>query len=141
MPWILGKIQLKFNYKRDKSDKITNITELTESPNGQEGEWLLLRWDVPYDATKLAGTVRFALSVLAKDGDARTYTWQTLPSSFTVSANIGLRSSNIYIPPQEEATIVQRVNDIETFIGFQSDDDPSNDNEIIISGGGAPSVN
>jgi hypothetical protein len=88
----------------------------------------------------LAGNVRFALSVLDESTDTRAYTWQTLPSSFTVSPNLGFRTSIVL--PQEEisvlAELTNRVDDLEELVGYQSDDEGLNDREIIFNGGGAP---
>lgn len=128
------------------SDEIKEKIEI-QPPHGQEGEWLALKWDLPYPATKMAGSVRFALSVIDSSNDARAYTWQTLPSSFTVSKNIGLRN-NIVLTPEEESqlqglidevdSLRQDVDAIDAYLGEQTDTDPGNDEEIVWGGGGAP---
>jgi HD-like signal output (HDOD) protein len=41
------------------------MIEEVPAPLGQIGEWLLLKWDLPYEVTRLAGTVKYAVSVVA----------------------------------------------------------------------------
>jgi hypothetical protein len=129
------------------SDPAIVITEDIIPPNGQEGEWIMLKWNLPYLATKMAGTVRFAVSVIDHYGDERSYTWQTFPSSFNVSQNIGLRTGLTLTPADESIlgelvdnmqTLQTDVDAIEMYLGEQTDEDPANDKEILIIGGGAP---
>ena len=129
------------------SDPAIVITEDIIPPNGQEGEWIMLKWNLPYLATKMAGTVRFAVSVIDHYGDERSYTWQTFPSSFIISQNIGLRTGLTLTPTDESIldelvdnvqTLQTDVDAIEMYLGEQTDEDPANDKEILLIGGGAP---
>lgn len=129
------------------SDPAIIITEDVIPPNGQEGEWIILKWNLPYLATKTVGTVRFAISVVDKFGDERSYTWQTFPSSFKVSQNIGLRTG-LTLTPADKSILGELVNNMQTlqtdvdaiemYLGEQTDEDPANDKEILLIGGGAP---
>ena len=129
------------------SDRAIVISEDIIPPNGQEGEWIMLKWNLSSIATKTAGVVKFAISVTDQFGDERSYTWQTLPSSFTVYPNLGFRTG-ITITPAEESVFTELVNNvrvlkddvnaIEEFLGDQTDTDPDNDEEILFVGGGAP---
>lgn len=110
-------------------------------PDGQEGEWVVLKWNLPYPVTKTAGRVTFALSVVDPTNN-RYYTWQTLPSSFEISANIGYRDG-INLSPKEEsifADLSERVASIEDSLGNQTDEDAENDVEVIFEGGNASTV-
>lgn len=138
----------------DKEDLIINGKEvpfLTEPateiisrnvlpPNGQTGEWIILKWNLPYVATKKAGIVRFAISVIDQSGDSRSYTWQTFPSSFSISANIGQRGDEVVVPEGESifSNLVNRVTDIEKTLGNQTNDLLDDNVEIEINAGGAP---
>lgn len=113
-------------------------------PKGQTGEWMLLKWNLPYYATKKAGVVKFAISVIDKQNEYR-YLWQTESSSFTVQPNLAFRSGAI-VPPPEDVVIpeeledlTERVNDLEAFLGYQTDDNAANDMPIILGGGSAAS--
>lgn len=129
------------------SERAEVISENVIPPNGQEGEWIVLKWNLSYLVTKKAGTVKFAVSVIDYLGDERSYTWQTKPSTFVISENIGLRKG-ITLTPAEESiftelvkdvrTLKSDVNAIEDFLGEQTDDDSTNDQEILFVGGGAP---
>lgn len=130
------------------SDRLAIVYENAIPPHEQESEWILLKWSLPYLATKTAGVVNFQISVINAYGDNREYTWQTLPSSFKVSKNLAPRGDTILTP--EETTILSEliddvneikedVNALEVFVGNQADDDLGNDFEILISGGSAPS--
>lgn len=118
------------------SDEITidNIIELEKAPQGQVGEWLCLIWNLPYDAMRKAGTVKFDVSVIDESEETRAYTWQTLPSSYAVLPNLGFRSALVHVPEIENsmAQLTRDVRDIETMLGMQSDDDPNNDSTITI---------
>ncbi len=124
------------------SDEITEILD-DPDPIDHEGDWLLLKWNVPQKVMEKAGTVRFALSVVNID---LSYVWQTFPSSFTVSENLGFRTVPVFSEEEvSKLTVIMEqveelrsdVNAIEETIGYQSDDDVSNDQEVIISGGTA----
>ena len=138
-----GKISEEINFF---SSKLNIIHENVEPPVGRVGEWIILKWDLPYEATKLAGIIHFAISVIDKTGDTRTYTWQTLPSSFVVSQNLAKRG-DIVLSPEETSrltelvaqvnTLQTDVNNLEAFLGNQTDDESDNDTEVIIGGGGA----
>lgn len=128
------------------SDKIKEIFEV-QPPAGYEGEWLLLKWTLPYEATRLAGEVKYAISVIDMSNDTRIYTWQTFPSSFVVHENIGFRQEIVLTPEDESKltelvreinTLKENVLDIENILGYQTDSDSDNDVEIIFSGGTAP---
>lgn len=132
------------------SDAILEIED-DPDPIDQEGDWLLLRWNVPPAATKLAGSVTFGISVLNNFNNQELidYCWQTFPSTFTVSKNIGLRSIPVASAEElsqfttlinEVADIRSDVNALEAFVGNQTDEDLNNDVEVIIGGGGADSI-
>ena len=123
------------------SDEAMVITEDIIPPNGQEGEWIMLKWNLPYLVTKKAGSIKFAISVIDYFGDERSYTWQTLPSSFNISPNIGLRTGVVLTPEDTSVltelvdnvkTLQENVSSIEDFLGGQTDNDPSNDEDIVI---------
>ena len=71
------------------------------------------------------------------------YIWQTLPSSLTISANLGRRPS---IPVEAPAQLsqlnelTQSVDELTTLMGYQSDEDPNNDIPLTISAGTAGEV-
>lgn len=130
------------------SDRLAVVYEDIMPPYGQESEWILLKWSLPYLATKTAGVVNFQISVINAFGDSREYTWQTLPSSFKVSKNLAPRGDTVLTPEETSilADLIDDVNEIkedvnalEVFVGNQADDDLGNDFEILISGGSAPS--
>ena len=127
------------------SSRATKISGNVIPPAGQSGEWLLLKWDLPYSATKDAGIVQFAISVIDSAWDTRNYTWQTFPSSFTVSPNLGFREGAPEIT-EEEVSVVRELADrvnatessiiaIEDKLGNQTDGDSSNDTDIVFDGG------
>lgn len=127
------------------SDHITEIYPILP-PHGREGEWLALKWHLPYKATKTAGVVKIAISVIDVSGDARTYTWQTAPGSFKVSPNLGFRKEIVLTPEEESVltTLVENVSvlqedvsSIESALGHQTDGDSSNNEDIFFSGGNA----
>jgi hypothetical protein len=124
------------------SDRIefANITT-TLAPAGQSGEWVLIKWDLPYAATKDAGTIPFSLSVIDTDSD-HPYIWQTFSSSFTVSPSLGIRQG-INVPALiiPEGILEERVAAIEETLGYQTDMALENDRDILFSGGGAPIEN
>lgn len=124
-----------------KSDPINEILD-DPDPASQMGDWLLLKWNVPAEAMKKAGSVRFGLAVLNKtveDNKTIDYCWQTFPSSFSVSPNIGLRG--FPVAPEESVSayseISNRVTDVESFLGYQTDDESNNDKEVVVGGGNA----
>lgn len=127
--------------KKFLSSQITTILDDPE-PDGQNGDWLLLKWTVPAAALSKAGFVKFAISVLGND-----YVWQTKPSSFTITEGIGLRENGGLTPEEysqlteliEEVDVLQQdVAALEEALGNQTDDDEANDEEILITGGVAP---
>lgn len=139
-----GEISPEVNFF---SDKLEVVYESIEPPVGRVGEWIMLKWNLPYAVTKLAGIIHFAISIVDKSGDTRTYTWQTLPSSFTISANLAQRGDTVLTPEDtskltelvEQVNVLQTdVDNLETFLGNQSDNEPENDAEVVIGGGGAP---
>lgn len=65
--------------------------------------WIKLHWNVPSTATKTAGTVKLALSVISITEPM--YVWQTLPTTMTISPNLGLRPIVPVIPDEEPGTI------------------------------------
>lgn len=121
------------------SDEAIVITEGVIPPDQQQGEWIMLKWNLPYQATKTAGIVKFAISVVAKSGDERTYTWQTEPSSFSVLENLAPRLGIVLTSENKDplTQLTNRVENIETFLGNNTDDDPINDQELVIGGGNA----
>jgi hypothetical protein len=88
------------------SSQITTILDDPE-PDGQEGDWLLLKWTVPAVALAKAGSVKFAISVL---GD--NYVWQTKPSSFTIMEGIGLRE-NGGLTPEEYSQLTELIEEVD----------------------------
>ena len=130
------------------SDKVKVISEDIFPPDKQNREWIMLQWNVPPLATKISGEVRFAISVVDSSGDNTAYVWQTLPSTFTVSENLAKRPDIVIVNPEDQPVLSelaeqvnelqQDVNNLETFLGNQTDDDLANDTEIIVGGGGAP---
>ena len=118
------------------SDEIIEKTPVEK--NGEK--WLLLRWNLPPAVTKFSGTIKYAFSVVSNDQE---YIWQTLPSSFTISANLGRRPS---IPVEAPAQLsqlnelTQSVDELTTLMGYQSDEDPNNDIPLTISAGTAGEV-
>ena len=130
------------------SDKVQVISEDVYAPDKQNREWIMLQWNLPPFATKINGTVNFAISVVDKFGDNSAYVWQTLPSSFVVSKNLAKRPEIVIVSPEDPpilSNLVDQINDLqqdvtslEVLLGNQSDEDPSNDEEVIIGGGGAP---
>ena len=114
------------------------VVENILPPFEQEGEWVLLKWTPPYLATKVAGQVSFALSIVSTRGE-RTYTWQTEPSSFEVLPNIGFRVGAVATHSEKTNfnQLFDRVDSIETFLGNNTDDIPSNDQELVVGGGSA----
>lgn len=127
------------------SSLVTAVLDDPE-PEGESGDWILLKWNIPYIATAKAGTVKFALAVLGAN-----YVWQTKPSSFTVAESIGLRENgtltpeeysqleeimeNLDILQQDVDVLQQDVVAIEETLGNQTDDDENNDEYVIINGG------
>lgn len=130
------------------SDKVNIVSDDVQTPDKQNREWIMLQWNLPPLATQLSGSVKFAISVVDSSGDNTAYVWQTLPSAFTVSANLAKRSEIIISSPEDQPVLSelanqvnalqQDVDNLEVFLGNQSDDISDNDQEIIISGGGAP---
>lgn len=126
------------------SSKITEISDA--DPESEEGDWILLKWRVPPDAMAAAGSVTYGISVLSNTD--KSYVWQTVPSTFTVLRNIGLRG--IPVESSEEATklsellsnidsLQEDVDNLNELVGNQADEDIYNDEEIIFIGGGAVS--
>lgn len=78
--------------------------------------WVELRWNLPPSATKTQGNVKFAITVI--NNQEPIYIWQTLPSTFTVSANLAKRPT-IPVASAEESTIlvetIERINTLEDF--------------------------
>lgn len=116
-------------------------------PAEQEGDWLLLKWDVPDEVMKTQGTVQFGIAVLNSQVDAgestEDYCWQTFPSSFIVSKYLGVRKGYSTSSPEESSAYTQLANKVSKLISevdaIQSmdlDNDDSN-NEFIIGGGDA----
>lgn len=118
-------------------------TEITEKL--EDGENVILKWNVPSDAMQKSGFVKFAISVIDL---ATEYVWQTSPSQFIVLPNLGKRLSSPIGSTEEIsafAELAAKVNELEDdvagleeIVGFQSDNDISNDEEVIFSGGTAP---
>jgi hypothetical protein len=88
--------------------------------NESDEQWILLKWIVPFAATKNAGDVVIALAVL----DNATYIWQTIPTKLTVLPNIGLRPAVPVTPEGEPAsenlveyigTLEDRIKELEEF--------------------------
>ena len=80
-------------------------------------QWIKLIWTVPYAATKQAGTLKFALSVIGALPNGDCYVWQTLPVSLTVQQNIGKRPALPIVPDgnPESFAIEKRIADLEEF--------------------------
>lgn len=82
--------------------------------NGEN--WLNLKWNVPYDFSKTAGVVKFALTVLGVDG--MSYVWQTSPAQIKIQPNLGRRPV-IPVSSVQESTLLaetlERVNNLEEF--------------------------
>ena len=118
-------------------------TEITEKL--EDGENIILKWNVPSDAMQASGSVKFAISVIDL---ATGYVWQTSPSSLTILPNLGKRLSSPIGSTEEIsafAELTAKVNELkedvaglEEIVGFQSDGDLSNDKEVIFSGGTTP---
>ena len=134
-----GKI-ISIPFLSDKIDLETNVIP-TLAPVGHSGEWVLIKWNLPYAATKDAGTIPFSLSIIDTEAD-HPYIWQTFSSSFTVSPGLGIRQG-INVPALiiPEGILEERVAAIEETLGYQTDMALENDREILFSGGGAPIEN
>lgn len=63
------------------------ITKIYEDP--QNSDYMILCWTVPLIATREAGSLQIALSVM---NDVADYVWQTEPATLTVQPNIGRRN-------------------------------------------------
>lgn len=121
------------------------VNQLLDPPLGQTGQWSELIWELPYAATKDAGVVKFAISVVDQSNINSIYTWQTFPSSFVVSPNLGRREEKQIVPEEEESSIeilANRVNEVEQTVqglnsqlGNQLDNNDQNDDEIFFDGG------
>lgn len=113
---------------------------------GLPGTWLMINWIPSYKATKTAGQLQFAISIIANSGEERAYTWQTEPSYLTVRPNIGLRTGSV-LSLEEELIITDLIENvaelrhdvdaIDEFLGDNTDADPTNDRELVVGGGGA----
>ena len=115
------------------SDEILNKIPITLG----EDKWVQLKWNVPFAATCKQGTVKFAIAVVNEE---RSYVWQTFPSSFTVSANLGLRPSIEVENPEQISKLnqlIDDVSDLKELVGNQSNEDLSDDETMIFDAGGA----
>ena len=92
-------------YKPDEGEPaffsdLIKVREWMPKVNESDEQWILLKWIVPFAATKTAGDVTIALAVL----DNATYIWQTVPTKLTVLPNIGLRPAVPVTPEGEPAS-------------------------------------
>ena len=117
--------------------------------------YLLLRFAVPYILTKQSGEIHFAISAIDEglnSGDENyeepaMYVWQTQPAKLTILSNLGKRPFTPITPENETPSltpVLERLGaaeqDIVAIKGsdiYELDENPTDD-EIILSGGGAP---
>jgi hypothetical protein len=103
----------------------------------------VFKWDVPPNAMDTVGSVTFAIAIT--NTNAEDYVWQTVPSSFKISENIGLRTGY----PSGTATeslaytkLAKSVEDLETFVGNKHNDNPDDDlwSDVVIVAGTSSDV-
>lgn len=113
--------------------------EITEKiPIILDGEnWIRLKWNVPWQAMKQQGVVKFSIAVV---DEKRNYIWQTFASSFTVFPNLGMRPP-VEFSSSDEASqfsnLITEVDNLKTLLGNQSNLDTSDDEEVLFNAGGA----
>lgn len=119
-------------------------------------DYMLVKWVVPYAATKKAGTLTIALSVVGSIEDgADYYIWQTQPASLTIKPNLYKRAdaavdispilnplgnleAQVMVLDHEVETLDGEVQDIKNSDIYALDGEAPSDNEILFNGGGAP---
>ena len=118
-------------------------------------EYINVKWIVPYAATKVAGGLKIALSVVGDVNDGVDYyIWQTEPATLTIKPNLYKRTdAAIDISPmlnpiadlEAQVTVLDHeVDTLETDVQTIKDSDIYNldenpgDQTIILGGGGAP---
>ena len=114
---------------------------------------MTIEWAVPYEITKTAGTIKFAISAvdlntLTTDnltGDQRQYIWQTEAANLIIKPNLHKRNevpvNNVQSTGFEE--IVAEIDSLNTWVEeYESSDignlDTITDSEITLNGGTAP---
>ena len=89
------------------------ITKIYEDP--QNSDYMILCWTVPLIATREAGNLQIALSVM---NDVADYVWQTSPATLTVQPNIGKRDKYVITSIESPiAKIESRIEALENLFG------------------------
>lgn len=123
------------------SDEIHQVKEIIAE---NDVSYLQFLWNVPPEATKAVGVIRYGISILGTE--EFDYIWQTNPSTFTVSANLGIRPIIPVSSPEDVSLlsdILSDVNELKEDVGALQSmdmDKDYNNSEFIIGGGGAEEV-
>lgn len=88
---------------------------LTKESIIREGEsWMRFKWNVPFRATRAAGSLKIAVAIT----DNKGYVWQTSPTALTVLPNIGLRPAIPQAPEDNETDASEIAGKIQTLEEF-----------------------
>ena len=108
-----------YNLSLDAYKEVKDVIENEGTEEAITKPYIYITWAVPYEITKKAGAISFAISAidsvdnLTSDpatGSIRQYVWQTKPSTLTIQPNLFKRNQTPVVN-EEERTFVENLFD------------------------------
>lgn len=149
----LASKSLFFDYIDLETEELKNLSLAKEYIltdiylDGDPVEYMTVAWAVPYEVTKKAGKVKFALSAIdltsltpdEATGDVRQYIWQTNGATLEIKPNLHKRNEIPINDVQSTALedLISEIDAIKSSDIYNADASDPQDGEVLLTCGGA----